>query len=158
MMPIKDSKIIFCSQFTLFNSVNKSMVIPRNLFYNLADSSVIYIILSLNPPPVANSVKNNTEMPQQNGVSKLTPVSETISADLLLFLGFVSHDCNIHSDILWWNIWTKAEVRNKHKTWRQWLQMGPTGRECSQMQETVDPSSLYWISLKREHPVWICTF
>lgn len=91
MMPIKDSKIIFCSQFTLFNSVNKSMVIPRNLFYNLAHSSVIYIILSLNPPPVANSVKNNTEMPQQNGVSKLTPVSETISADLLLFLGFVSH-------------------------------------------------------------------
>lgn len=66
------------------------MVIPRNLFYNLADSSVIYIILSLNSPPVANSVKNNTELLQQDGVSKLTPVSETINADLLIFLWFVS--------------------------------------------------------------------
>lgn len=88
-MPINDSKIVIvCSKFTFFNS-NKSMVIPRNLFYNLADSSV-YIILSLNPPPVANSVKNNTELPQQDGLPKLTPVSETIIGDLLRFLCSVS--------------------------------------------------------------------
>lgn len=90
MMPIKDSKIVIvCSKFTSFNS-NKSMVISRNLFYNLADSSVVYIILSLNPPPVANSVKNNTELPQQDGLPKLTPVSETIIADLHRFLCSVS--------------------------------------------------------------------
>lgn len=63
-MPIKYSKIRFSSQFTLFNSAKKALVIPRNLFYNVADSSVVYIILYLIPPPVANSVKNYTELPQ----------------------------------------------------------------------------------------------